>query len=128
MKETSIEFNARANAAASAEELYEILKEEYPEITKEEAENAFAVSKSSVTVLDDDDLDGVSGGSHMKNGKTYSDDKDIYGEHRLIVFGYNRCDRFQRSGGLLKCCMNCGNAAKKGLTYYCTIRTEENGM
>ena len=83
--------------------------------------------------LNDEELLKVTGGSHVKNGKTYSDltyaqlgfseaiappQKPEY--RPLIVFGMNTCRLSSVS------CAGCGRGDPNFLCYYCMNRSEQH--
>lgn len=94
------------------------------------------MSEENIKVeLNDEELEKVAGGSHKANGRTYSDStyeelgwgqsRGVFvcqkpSHHPLIVTLFNSCSYPYASS-----CAKCEHCARKILTYYCLIRSEE---
>lgn len=122
--------------AKSAEEVLKILKAGSEDAAMEDAEKIFKEisAASDAQVLDEEILEQVSGGSHMTNGRTYSDEghMDPNGQivHRLIVTKLNSCQYWSTidKSAWFDCCYCCVHHDSDGFVYYCMYRTEENGL
>ena len=123
--------------ATSVEELIVLAKEEGIELPKEEAEKVFAELPKKPGLMDDKELENVSGGSTNYKGRTYSDDPP----YELITTYWNMidCGKYGQEdcyrqdpnctdfwGEICGTCARCHSGGFLGMTLYCSFRTKDN--
>ena len=88
----------KVNTVKSIEELTAIAKENNIAMSDEELADIFKLLtfKGSETV-NDEELDNISGGSYMRNCRTYSSDTNSKGQHPLIITRGNYCSLYEHN-------------------------------
>ena len=101
MKNLTPELIAKAKAAKSAEELFEIAKANNVEMTEDEAKTYFAQLNANGTVSDDE-LDAVAGGGGCPNNGEESEAKPkLMPGQKVRVLGGKTCPKCHSNEGVI---------------------------
>ena len=121
MKNLTPELIAKAKAAKSAEELFELAKANNVELTEEEAKTYFEQLNANGAVSDDE-LDAVAGGGFLGLSCPSEDEAEekVVNRNYATTCPYCRSTITMRSGPYP--CPKCGKTITKGLTSYLADR------
>ena len=115
MKNLTPELIAKAKAAKSAEELFELAKANNVEMTEEEAKTYFEQLNANGAVSDDE-LGAVAGGSFLGISCPSQDEVEEKGGTNATTCPHCRATIIKRPGPYS--CPKCGKTITKGSTSY----------